>query len=264
MKKVIMIDQDGVISDRNYKVTKNINRLINDLRSQGIIIVPNSDTPLKRLHQNIEQLLGFHPQAAIGEKGATVEFAGRVFFTKNIIGIREYRELLSNSFRKIGASVYIGDSATWIRKGIAFSPNSNLLILDDFRQQSIGLYLKCTGKSGAYFGNPDWSRKGLEIISNLALPFGLEPFNYNPKYNIAIANTSGISKSDGYRLLHQYLDPAAYFMVGDQIDDFINEPGVVHCAVSNAEKAYKDISAFVSPHAITDGLEDCLLWIQKQ
>lgn len=52
--KVIMIDQDGVISNRNYQATKDISKLVNSLQTQNVVIVPNSDTPIDRLRRNIE------------------------------------------------------------------------------------------------------------------------------------------------------------------------------------------------------------------
>lgn len=262
--KVIMIDQDGVISDKNYQVTKNISSLVGTMCSQGIIIVPNSDTPIDRLRKNIEFLLGFRANSIIGEKGAVVSLNGQCKFTREIFGIDEYRLSLEKLFLGLGVPVYIGDSATWIREGKTFVPNSHLMIIDALRQQSVGFYLKRSDERGLTYTDLDWCEQGLKMISNLELPNGLEPLDYNPKYGIAIANASRVKKADGYRLLRDFFGQARYFMVGDQMTDFIDDPDVIQCAVGNSEEAYKDVSTFVASKQITEGLEECLRWIIAQ
>lgn len=262
--KVIMVDQDGVISDKNYQTTKDISQFVDSLRTQGIIIVPNSDTPIDRLQRNNKFLLGFHADTIIGEKGAVVSLNGQCKFPKEIQGIDEYRLSLEKLFLKCGVSVYVGDSATWIRENKTFIPNSQLLIIDALRQQSIGLYLKCSNDKGLTYTDLDWCEKGLKIISTISLPIGLEPLNFNPNYGIAIANATGVKKSDGYRIIKEFFGQTRYYMIGDQMDDFIDDSNVVQCAVGNAEKKYKDVSSFVASKRITEGLEECLQWIVIQ
>ncbi len=231
---------------------------------QGIIIVPNSDTPIDRLRRNIKFLLGFHANTIIGEKGAVVSFNGQCKFPREIQGIDEYRISLEKLFFECGVPVYVGDSATWIREDKIFIPNSQLLIIDALRQQSIGLYLKCSDKKGLTYTNLDWCEKGLKMISTMELPNGLEPLDFNPNYGIAIANATGVEKADGYRLIKEFFDQARYYMVGDQMADFIDDTNVVQCAVGNAEKKYKDVATFVASKHITEGLEECLQWIVSQ
>lgn len=267
MKKdlmVIMIDQDGVISNRNYQATKDLSKLINSLQAQNVVIVPNSDTPIDRLRRNIEFLLGFRASIIIGEKGAVVSLNGQCKFAKEIAGIDEYRLSLEKLFLEQGVLVYVGDSATWIREGKTFAPNSQLLIIDALRQQSIGFYLKRSDERGLTCIDLEWCDKGLEMISALELPNGLEPLDYNPNYGIAIANAAGVKKTDGYRLVRNFFGQARYFMIGDQMADFVDDPDVIQCAVSNAEEAYKDVSTFVASKQITEGLEECLQWIIAQ
>ena len=258
-----MIDQDGVIINSQYQTTQNIKPLIKELLAQDVAIVPNSDTPIQRLRNNIEGWLGFLPQTLIGEKGAVIEHQGLCGLVKNIYGIEVYLEKLQNLFTQQGATVYVGDSATWIQNKKIFKPNSQLLIIDSFRQQSIGVYFLTSDFLGKTHIDSTWSKDALKLINTLVLPEGLDSLDYNPKYGIAIANASGATKKDGFSLIKNLFTDAQFFMIGDQTADFIGDASVVQCAVNNASDEYKKVSSFVAKQNFTSGLAECLEWIKQ-
>lgn len=261
MQKIVMVDQDGVVCDKSYQVTKDIAGLIPNALNSGLVIVPNSDTPIKRLRDNFVAMLDFTPEMVIGEKGAVVHVGGNDIFTGEIEGIGYYHEVLVSVMSDFGADVMIGDSATWIREGKKFKSNSSLVIIDGLRQQSIGFYLKKANARGETFTDAEWSEQALAMIKKIGLPPGLECLDYNPKYGIAISNAKNINKTNGHRVLQKLYPKAQFFMIGDGDIDIIDNEAVIHCAVANATEKLKQKASFVSEYTFTVGLEDCLKWI---
>lgn len=259
--KVVMVDQDGVVCDKSYKVTKNINRTIEEARENGILIVPNSDTPVKRLKNNFRLLLNFSPEVVIGEKGAVLEVFGEKMFTSNISRIEDYKHSLILEFENAGGIVYQGDSADWVRNKKLFSQNSRIILLDEQREQSIGLYAFLTDSSGNIFFDADWFSEIIHLIQKNEIFSGLEDFEANKKYGILIANAKGISKTNGFLMLREFFSESNFFMIGDSQDDIIEDKNVIHCAVANAKEELKEVSSFVSESSFTNGLEECLNWI---
>lgn len=257
--KLVMIDVDGVLLNEDYRTTRDIRPLISDLRSAGIKMVPNSDTPIDRLKRIFSEKLGFEPDTVIGELGAVIEIDGQRFFPNQIRGIPQLVEELADIFSSSGAVVEIGDSATWIKEGKLFPPNSNLLILDGLREQTVAFYLKVTDETGLPRTDPAWSEGALRLVSQVKFPSGLKPLDYNPKYGIAIANAEGADKTSGFHSLG--LRYGIFFMIGDSRFDIIKDNAVISCAVGNAVEELKAQASFVSDKPYTEGLEESLLWI---
>ena len=157
-----------------------------------------------------------------------------------------------------------GDSATWIREGKKFSPNRRILIIDEFRRQTIGFYLRTTNSDGLACLDDDWFYIGSNTIKDIPVPTNIEAKDFNAEYGIIIMNAIGVSKTDGYKFLRQKYPQASFYMIGDRDMDIINDTSVVHCAVHNASANFKEIAEFISRKDITAGLIDCLQWIAKQ
>lgn len=256
-----MIDQDGVVTDRNYRVTCDISGTLLEIEKAGYIIVPNSDTPLVRLQNNFNVLLGIQPDHAVAEYGAVVQVGREKVFTSNVQGIPEYRKSVQQAFLNSGWDVAIGDSATWVRDRKKFEPNRKLLIVDGMREQSVGMYFKRTNHEGLPQTSEEIGAEGMAILGEISMPSGCLPFVYNPPYGIAISNVQGVSKTAGYRVLRARYPDASFFMIGDQQMDFIEDPSVTVCAVGNASPELKTRSRFVACGEITRGLDECLWWI---
>jgi len=259
--KIVMIDQDGVVCDRSYKITKNISKTIKAINEKKIIIVPNSDTPIERLKNNFQTFLNLKTEIIIGEKGATLEVFGSNIATFNILGIEEYKISLISKFKEKGAIVYTGDSASWVKDRKRFLPESKIILLDEQRKQTVGLYAFGTDYKGDMFFNSDWFYKISSLIKEIPKPCGLSDFDINEKYGIMITNVEGASKTDGFKVIKEYFPESIFFMIGNSQDDIIKNEKVIHCAVANAKQELKDIASFTSSFSFTEGLEECLKWI---
>ncbi len=261
--KVIMIDQDGVVCDQNYQTTKDIRDTLWTVLDAGNIIIPNSDTPLKRLVGNFNDLLGITCEMAIAEYGTVVNISGATRFPLDIKGVVPFRKQLETVFSRNGWTVKVGDSARWVRNQKRFRPNRPIAIFDGLREQSIGLYLKKTLKDGSLASDKDLWNEGIALLSEVNLPDGLRTFDPNLKYDIAISNATHASKALGYRTLRAVFPHEKFFMIGDGSADIIDDPSVTLCAVGNAVQELKSHATFISKNEFTAGLEDCLRWINR-
>lgn len=261
--KIVMIDQDGVLLDKNYKTTADMQDFLRNL-PEGFRIVPNSDTPVERILNNFKVVAGLQADITIGEKGAVVVCYGQTYFISNIQGIDDYLENLKHAFVDLDCDIAVGDSATWVREEKKFKPNRRMLIIDGLRKQTIGFYLRTTNDDGVACIDNQWFNIGITVVKTIPLPKGLEAKDFNIKYGIIIMNAINVSKTNGYLFLRQKYPGAVFYMIGDGDMDIIDDPNVIHCAVANASTNFKKIARFISDKEITAGLIDCLHWIAKQ
>ncbi|MEI6288333.1 MAG: HAD hydrolase family protein [bacterium] len=263
--KLIMIDQDGVIFDRTYQVNKDISKTIETATALGIILVPNSDTPIDRLNGNFQSSLKHTPQITIGEGGAIARYMGQDFSLCNAEGITAFIEELVQIFRKTNCVIQIGDTATWIKNNEKFPANQKLMLIDGMRTNSIAFYLRQADSSGLAIIDNQWFVEGQELIKQLHLPATLLPFDFNSKYGIAIASPVGVSKRNGYLFLREKFKVAQIYMIGDSEADWMgSEEELTTCSVGNGSPALKSHCQFVAQHDYTEGLEECLNWIISQ
>lgn len=261
--KIVMVDQDGVLLDKSYRTTLDVNGFFQRL-PKSIMIVPNSDTPVERIANNFLASAGIRPDVVVGEKGAVIAFRGKLYTTSNVVGIKDYIERLKLAFSLSDCDIVVGDSATWIREQKRFTPNRRMLIIDGLRKQTIGFYLRTTDRDGIARLDDDWFATGSNIVRVLPLPAGVESNDFNVEYGIVIMNAIGVSKTNGYGFLRRKFPQADFYMIGDGDADVIQDPKVSHCAVGNASARLKEMAKFVSSKQFTAGLIDCLQWIMGQ
>ncbi len=264
--KVIMIDVDGVLLDKEYQITTDLSAMAAFLRNSGtqVEIVPNSDTPVERLERINFGTFGFKPRAIIAEKGAFVKFNGISYPIANVTDIDDFILGLKKVFTTVDCDVVIGDSATWIREKKVFSPNRRMLIIDALRKQSVGFYLRTTDASGIPRIDNAWFTEGKTLVETIPIPKGLEAKDYNESYGIVIMGAANADKTSGFQYLKGlYPTDTKFFMVGDGDSDIIRDAQVIMCSVGNGSQALKDRSTYISGRTYTEGLLDCLEWIKS-
>lgn len=259
---VVMIDLDGVVLNEEYQTTKDISENVKKA-AKKLLLVPNSDTPIPRLERFFIDAFGLKWEVIIGELGSTLKYYNSLIRVCQISGIDYFVSQIKNKFESIGARVYLGDSTTWVRKGKYFQPNCNLVLIDAFRTQSVGMFfLKTTIKGNVVIDNT-WSSQCLDVLKKIDKPSGLAKFCYNGRYGFAGSSAKGITKTHGYLALKRIIPKAQFYMIGDSDIDIINDSNVIHLSVANGTNNLKARSGFISDYAYTAGLEDCLKWILK-
>jgi len=261
--KIVMLDWDGVVLNKRYQTTKDIRVIVRHTQSLGTMIVPNSDTPIDRLRRFCDIALGVFPEVVIGERGAVAVIGKRMIQSAYISGISQFREQMARLFNNYNHPVHIGDSTVWVRECKLFEPNCDIVLIDALREQTLGCFFLTTNKQGLPCVIATWADQAIELVKQLKLPVGLLPWDYNSIYGVAIANVDGISKTDGYKLLRVEYPDADFFMIGDSDSDIIADETVIHCAVSNSSPNLKQRASFVAQQPFTEGLEECLNWINQ-
>jgi hydroxymethylpyrimidine pyrophosphatase-like HAD family hydrolase len=262
MKKVIMIDLDGVVLNKDYKTTKDIHSTIKKLGNNDLI-VPNSDTPINRLKRLFSGSLGINPMITIGEKGAVIDFFGTVFYPCHVLNLRQYRKKIIKTLGEYNARILESEFPIQIRKFWRFPPGENLIIVDNSRRASLSIFFLKANSEGILKADKEWSDLCFKALSQIKIPEGLGQYEYNYKYGIAISNAIDSSKGLGVQLLKEKLGRAIYFMIGDSDADIIKDEDVLHLAVNNATDDLKNISDFTASKNYTEGLEECLEWIVR-
>ncbi len=258
--KIVMTDQDGVLLDKSYKTTIAIGSFLQRI-PKGIVLVPNSDTPVERISNNFFWAAGIRPKIIIGERGSVVSFNGKFYTFNHVSGLQSYLTRLEQVFAGQDCDVVVGDSATWMRDQKVFLPKRRMLVIDGFRRQSIGFYLRMTDDYGVALRDDAWFRAGCRIAKRIPLPTGIVANDFNDAYGIVIMDAEGASKTSGYEFLFKKYPGAEFFMIGDGDADVIESNRVTHCAVANASAKIKKASKFVSERPFTEGFLDCLSWI---
>lgn len=263
--KIVMVDQDGVVCDTDYQPTADIRNIVDECVTEGMVIVPNSDTPEKRITNNFSFMVGFTPSIVIAEKGAIVRIHDETIHAIDRNSRDLYVTRILEAFKsRSNCQVIVGDVATMIRTKQPFVSSARLFLLDELREQSVGYFFKESDQFGLTHIDSGWSKEGLDVISAIERPPELASADYNPAYGIAIHNIIDVSKTTGYLKLRERFPAAMFYMVGDADADIIDDDRVTHCAVANATSRLKAISVYVSNKPITRGLRDCLEWIRKQ
>lgn len=257
-----MIDMDGVVLNREYQTTKDISESAGKA-AKTLLLVPNSDTPIVRLERFFFNAIGVNCDVIIGELGAILKYQNSLIHICKIADIDLFVSRIKDKFESIGAEVYLGDSTTWIKDNRCFQPNRNLVLIDAFRTQSVGMFFLKAMPNGNAGIDDVWSSQCLEVLKKINRPAGLTAFFYNSKYGFAGCNAKGITKTSGYLALKEIIPKTQFYMIGDSDIDIIDDPNVVHLSVANGTNNLKARSKFISKYNYTEGLEDCLEWILK-
>lgn len=262
MKKIAMVDIDGVVFNEKYKTTKDISGTIFSV-SKEMLFVPNSDTPISRMKKYFREALNYECEMAIGENGAVVSCGDNLVLTSNIKGVGSYRKSATEILETLGGVVYVGDTAD-LKAGIIKPPcQKKIAFIDSERVQSAAIFFLYCNIDGFLEINEGWSRQCLEVLKKKERPVGMSEYVYNPNYGIAISGAIAASKTQGYLAFRKFYPNSRYYMIGDSDADVINDDRVKKLSVANGSSLLKKEACYVSPLAVTGGLEDCIKWIKN-
>ncbi len=265
--KIIFCDQDGVLIDRSYQTTHSVSRIKELISSKEILLIPNSDTPLRRLRNNFESILTEKLDIIIAERGAIVSFNGKETYTINIDSkeVENYKRGIISLACKFNMNVCIGDSASWIKDKKIFDPESITLIVDGLRKTSVGYYARKMNGIDLINTDLEFYREFIAEAKKITLPSIFDELDYNEDYAIAILSSSKAVKTIGINHVINILgNNHQYYMIGDSKTDIINNKQVKILAVGNSKKELLEVADFIAPSSYTQGMIECMEWAISQ
>lgn len=269
MKKIIMVDLNGTMVDKTYKITvplKNLNYSINNAKNNGAIIGLSSDSPKETLLAITKDLDIKGP--IVAEGGAVLSLDNKDILLNSKGGALKLCsdamvEYLVNN-QKTSRLVSFGDvnrlSRLLVEHGdIIGAKASEAIFVNKMRLASMSFF--CFQRNGTkwvpdpeqleYFTN--WS---LQYLSNNQLIATEDVIvDQNIDYGISVLHHNDTKKSLAVPPLQKLYPGAKIFIIGDSMFDWHGEnTEVIHCAVANASPEYKNHCSYVANKSYTEGV----------
>ncbi len=264
-KITIFSDQDGVLIDKAFHCNYSFCELGRLLIKNKAILVPSSDTPAERLRFNFQLFTGVKINTVIAERGGVILHKQQEVFRLQLPSseIVKYLQALRHLAKSFKATIYTGDSVTWIRTNKIFKSNASVIIFDAFRKTSIGYYARRTNQSGLAMIDDIFYDEFTTEAKKIPRPSFFEVSDYNQTYGIALISSAQATKTAGflnYLRLFGLEDQAddKYYMIGDYKTDIIEDPRMTLLAVGNADDELKEKATFISNFPQARGMMDCI------
>ncbi len=260
--KVVMIDLDATLIDRNYRFTSNekIENYIAPLQSDGWRIGLCSDTPLSVLADWQKEIGMDGP--IVAEKGSLVRIDGKIL-VYDPRALKEFDECFSRIERLLlSAGITLwkdGNPVAKIRSGeLIGSGGETVVLLNPLRECSLGVFIRKNDGTALVFPDKDEFERLLDLLKPtldmIAMPTEND-FNY--KDGVIIVAPKDRSKRNGAKLLIRELNATQIGMIGDSDSDYLGDVAV-HYAVGNASDSFKSKSVYIADGTYTEGVIEIL------
>lgn len=283
-KRLVMIDLDKTLIDRNYQVSvpngeQLVAMAVQACRDQGIEVGLASDTALVNLQEWAVRFGMGGP--LIGEFGACVGLSsGEILSTdeRSVEIFSNLRQLLTKHLladHSLG-TILIGDNVALIRE---FGENSRsplprflsgrMVLISGLRKCSISFYARRV-REGQLLQDEQLLEGAINIVKHEIGELGLDPekdfaFYDNPEYGICIVHLRETNKQLGFiKLMNSGDYEPTMAMIGDSMGDFIDHPKVVQCCVSNAPDVYQQCCQHIATQPMTAGVIELLHKLAEQ
>lgn len=275
---MILLDVDHTLITQNFQLTdETIQEKIQTLQHRGLPVGLNSDRPFKTLN-GYTQRLGLNG-LVICERGNVIHRGEEILYErfhlrKLMHDVRlTFIDLINQTHPDI--NLLIGDSEKLFFKLKALFRDQPLLrfvLLNKSRQFSVAFnslqmlagteHEQLVPEETAWQAHVALSQQLATIFHQLS---GLTPDLGIYRINHAtIVHHPDTEKSNGTRHLLDTNLASHIYMVGDTTQDFLgSDPRYTHCAVANAQPEFKANCQFVAPRDFTQGVVDCLDWIEQ-
>jgi hydroxymethylpyrimidine pyrophosphatase-like HAD family hydrolase len=279
---IVLIDIDGTIFDREYKLTVDENafrKAILNAQKQGVLVGVSSDSAPNTIARLMHRYGMDGPLVA--EKGAVVYMnVDKYYEALCVAGHRSATlfELVRLKFIQIWTShghiALVGDVNNVSRHIEQLVCNEQrgtmLLLVNGYRTASLSFY--------AYEATQNkelllWKRspKALRVALQMSMKV-LQTTSIlrkdlltdmNASYGICIIHKKQTAKKEALPTLRKVYGTIPIAVIGDSSTDDHTDKTVYHCAVSNASSEYKSRCAFVASRSYTAGVIDALKHIRN-
>jgi len=243
MKCLVLCDLDKTILDAAYCVnSQHFRASVRAFQRTGNLIGLNSDTPLVKLLEH---------QQEFGMAGPTVAELGGIVRYRREVCIRRgeqfwigFRRAVAEHLASQPASytTVIGD-ATAVVKNLKQLPGARdgiLVVLNNLRRASFSCFVRRVKQ-----GEIQVEAKALKKVAALILGLYRETgapeckSDMNEEYGIIILHDREAKKQDALPTLERIFRGHTIFMIGDSMNDYMGDKGVIYCGVGNASEDFK-------------------------
>ena len=266
-RPVILFDVDETLvgTDNKFNTTA-FPEAVRRAQEQGWLVGLNSDSPIDRLADRAREWALDGP--IVGELGNVIVPSPQDL--KPLWEDRSYRlvfDKIKGTFLQRGLVEHpdviftLSDKEEVLQALMNMSPVSTKtwVIVHGLRKHSLAFYAYKIGPRGLSF-----DKRRLRDLAGLAVHLFDQETRYNPlvdvndDYGICIIHEPRASKRKAVPVLKEHFGPIV--MVGNSMSDFLDDPTIVQCAVSNAHQELKNRSSFVASTPLTTGAIECLDW----
>lgn len=266
-KKLILIDLDKTLIDRNYQLTASRGEVAKTIRAlDRCVLGVSSDSAIETIGGYTGGLGISFP--IVAENGAIVVISkDKTIFTRKASSFFvATRRVLAEGLFDERTVIIIGDVNAFSRFLIGskqdFGATDRIVLINGYRKASLSLY--CLAKVngvwnldkrfldfvvGKYKG---LLRKIFPLLSDNVV------YDINYEYGICIARLKGVQKSLAVPVLVKSFKGYQIFAIGDSMGDFYDNPKVIQCAVANASEEYKKKCHLITKKSYTAGVLELL------
>jgi HAD superfamily hydrolase (TIGR01484 family) len=253
--RTILIDLDNTLIDKNYALTdQSVIPALANLQLRGYQVGLSSDSGLTTLTDWSKKLMLNGP--IIAERGAIVRTStGNIRYVNP--AFEETKQNGETEFKSAGFDVWKGDAPDAIRTNMQIgTPGGNLVLINELRKFSIGMYARQVGADGQLIIREDLTQEMYERMRPLFPAFNDLVVDLNHDYGILILSRESTNKREGTRFLMAMNGLDQIGMIGDSITDFLGKDIARHYAVKNAKPQFKAVSDYVSQFDFASGVID--------
>lgn len=274
MKKIVLLDLDGTVLNRDYQITvpeKIFKSSIKKFQSSKFVIGISSDSAADTIvkFMQVHGIIG----PVIAEKGAFLIIKAKGF-TNGVNTISETvsfttirKILLKKFYENVNTLTVIGDVNRLSRffqkiPNDAGSVAKRAVLINGMRRGSLSFYAY-----GSKEGH--WQKDARALKEVLAEVLEIIKKNFpalknnifvdlNSEYGICIIHHKNTKKALALPGIKKKYDGYRIFVIGDSVGDFYSNRLVTHCAVANASAEYKKVCSIVAKKEYSAGVIELL------
>ncbi|RME58396.1 HAD family phosphatase [Candidatus Parcubacteria bacterium] len=262
--KLVLLDLDKTLIDESYNLTdSHITTVVQQLERDGIQVGLCSDSPLATLQFWCKKIAATGP--IVFERGAGIFHRGEKSFPNrhNTLWFPELRANFVNCCLELLPEIglFIGDAVQVVRNKTKL-PHSRSVLINGLRECSFSFHVIADKKEQANELLKSLGDNAEKIAQSLWK--GKLDVEINKEYLISIIHADDTRKKLAVQsLMHRF---GQVYFIGDSLNDYVDTPGVVQCAVANASANYKAKSALIASKEYTKGVIEILekIWRNKK
>lgn len=263
--KVILLSLVRTFLNEDYQLTdKSVLDVIGRKKAEGWSIGLSSDTPLLTLGYWYN-MLGLNGPMVV-EKGAAAwypEDDALIVFTKADRIVEKARRAIVEAFLGTDNVLLVHGDATAFVRGVHEIPavwNKILVAFNGLRKYSIAFHVRVIERSGKLVLDQETSEKIVRVAQeHLPASDLLSDGELDPEFGFFYMNPIDVTKATGDLEIFRNYKGSRNVVIGDSMDDFVDEEGVEVYAVGNSYPDFKAVAHKVASAGYASGVKELLL-----